>query len=136
MNLTIPATTLAEIKYALQWAQQNLGKHTRPSPIDQALGSISEILPLSQSKTPDLSDSIPADSVPSHIKAREARLENSTREYTADEWMEAYRQSLEIFRRNQAKVRTLKTIEDRLRENRKPLADRTYPQVCRNPSSH
>lgn len=31
---------LAEAREALQWARENMGKHTRPSPIDRALARI------------------------------------------------------------------------------------------------
>jgi len=31
---------LAEARTAMEWARQNLGKHTRPSPIDKALARI------------------------------------------------------------------------------------------------
>ncbi len=51
------------------------------------------------------------------------------RGFTAAEWAEAYRQAVQILRRNKSKVRTLRTIEERLHENRKPLAERTHPDI-------
>ena len=61
MNHTIPASVIRDTIAALEWAQQNLGKHTRPSPIDHAL--------------PDLKAAIqgqPEPANPTHLQALQA----------------------------------------------------------------
>lgn len=49
---------LSLIRDALVWAQQNLGKHTRPSPIDKALAELDSYSTgrLCDTTLPDLSD--------------------------------------------------------------------------------